>query len=136
MSLSHFSKMYDWNKEFESYSIYTKNSHSNAFKSIKSYIEADEPLMLSELVNHNVNASIYAVMLAMSMIPSLKCIEYLVSIGTPLNVSFNTNPFGKVTIYEYINKAYEMPTKTNIRCKQLVKDAIARGLVKLNNLKV
>lgn len=136
MSLSHFSKMYNWDKEFEGYSFYSKNSYTPAFKSVKSYIEADEPLMLSELLNNHTNASIYSIMQCMSMIPSIKCIEYLVSIGTPLNVSFNTNPFGNVTIMQYIDQVYALPTKTNIRAKQIVKGAIDRGLLKLNNLKV
>lgn len=126
------SPMYNWDKEFEKYSIYSKNSYSNAFKSIKSYIEADEPLMLSELLKNNDKARIYAMMQCMSLIPSIKCIEYLASIDTPLNVAFAENPFGNCNVIEYINLAYNTPTKTNIRCKQIVTDAINRGLSKIS----
>lgn len=123
---------YNWDKEFETYSIYSKNIYSNAFKSIKSYIEADSPELLSELLKDNNKAPIYAMMQCMSLIPSVKCIEYLVSIGTPLNVVFAENPFGEINVIEYINLVYATPTKTNIRCKKIVVDAINRGLSKVS----
>lgn len=128
------SPMYNWDKEFDTYSMYSKNSYSNAFKSIKSYIEADEPLMLSELLQNNKKACIYAMMQCMSFIPSIKCIEYLISIDTPLNVAFSENPYGNINIIEYINLAYATPTKNNIRCKQIVNDAINRGLSKVSQI--
>jgi hypothetical protein len=134
LSAMHPFPTYNWDKEFESYSIYSKNSYSNAFKSIKSYIEADSPELLSELLKNNAKAKIYSMMQCISLIPSVKCVEYLASVGTPLNIAFDTNPLGNIDVIEYINRVYSTPTKTNIRCKALVMDAINKGLSKINNL--
>ena len=73
--------------------LYEDNKPINHIGAIKSCIEADEASYLLKLLNNNTKAKIYSLICCFTFIPSVKCIEYLIADGTPLNETFENNPF-------------------------------------------
>jgi hypothetical protein len=114
---------YDWDKEFRNYSTF-----SACFQALKSCVEADEPLLLGEIIRSNKNASIYALILCFTTIPSVKCIEYLVSEGTSLDETFSQNPF-KQTPQEFLNFRFNTTRKEYMKARNAIYNAINRGKV-------
>lgn len=122
---------YNWDNEFATFAnennavknATTKNPLS--ILALKSCIEADEPQFLSEIIIGYKNAHIYALLVCFSMIiPPLRCIEYLISVGTPINESFENNPFD-CTPQELLVNQYPCVTRTF----QSIHDAINRGMM-------
>lgn len=127
---------YNWDKEFtkahtflEQHNILT---HSIAFSAIRSCIEADEPKLLAELLGDSKNAHIYALMMCFTAIPATKCIEYLVSNGTPLNESFCHNPF-KCTPQELLDTAFSTTKKEFSKARGQIYKAIQNGRILAKN---
>ena len=79
--------------------------HINA---IKSCIEADEAGYLIEILNNNYKAKIYSLIRCFTFIPSIRCIKYLIAEGTPLNETFENNPF-QCTPQEYLDRYFPAP---------------------------
>ena len=73
---------------------------------IKSCIEADEANLLLEIIQNNLKARIYCLICCFTYIPSIKCIERLIAEGTPLNISFEENPF-QSTPLEYLHTYFK-----------------------------
>lgn len=111
---------YDWDNEFKGLSQTTV-----AFNAMRSCIEADEPRMLRDVLNTSRDAHIYALLLCFSHLPSIKCIEYLISHGTPLNESFDNNPY-KCTPQEYLDMHFNGTSKIYIRARTQIYNAIEK----------
>ncbi len=131
---SEYSRMYKWDSEFKT----TKNAKYTVsglitppLKALKSCIEADEPLMLSELIGTNKNACIYALMTCFTLIPSVNCIEYLVSIGTPIDKGFEDNPYGDMSAIEYLDSKFGTSDKISLKIREKIIGAISNGKAKL-----
>lgn len=125
--------MYKWDAEFKNttskYSV--SGLITSPLKALKSCVEADEPLMLSELIGTNKNAYIYALMTCFTLIPSVKCIEYLVSIGTPLDKGFEDNPYGQMSALEYLDSKYGTSDKISLKIREKIIGAITKGKVNM-----
>lgn len=121
---------YDWDKEFKKvFTILREHnimSHSIAFSAVRSCIEADEPTLLAELLGNSRSAHIYALMVCFSAIPATKCIEYLISQGTPLNESFEYNPF-KCTPQELLDSTFTTTKKEFSKARTQIYKAINNG---------
>lgn len=132
---------YDWDREFERvYTILREHnimSHSIAFSAVRSCIEADMPTLLAELLGNNRDAHIYALMVSFTSIPATKCIEYLISQGTPLNESFAYNPF-KCTPQELLDSTFTTTKKEFSKTRTQIYKAIKNGsiLEKKNDHKI
>lgn len=119
---------YNWIDEFENYDTQDA-SHKMpvSFVALKSCVEADEPKLMADLLGDYKYAHIYALILCCSCIPSVKCIEYLISVGTPLNETFTNNPF-QSTVQEYLDNIYNITTnKMQRRARSEIYAAINRG---------
>lgn len=119
---------YNWNTEFVKYA---ENDATHimpvAFVALKSCAEADEPKLMAELLGDYKYAHIYALIICCRTIPSIKCIEYLVSVGTPMNETFENNPF-QCTVQEYLDNTYNNPTnKMHWKVRSDIYAAILRG---------
>jgi hypothetical protein len=131
---SEYNRMYKWDAEFKTTKAgsYAITGHiTPPLKALKSCIEADEPLMLSELIGKNKNAYIYALMTCFTLIPSVNCIEYLVSIGTPLDRAFEDNPYGNISVIEYLDSKYGTSDKISLKIREKIIGAINNGKAKL-----
>jgi hypothetical protein len=107
--------------------IYYKNKPIK-LSAIRSCIEADEPKQLLELINNNYNAKIYCLICCFTFLPAIKCIEYLISEGTPLNETFIDNPFNS-TPQEYLNNFLNhLSLSSRKKVEMLINEAIKRGL--------
>lgn len=85
--------------------LYDDNKPVKYISAIKSCIEADEAHYLLKILNNNIKAKIYSLICCFTFIPSVKCIEYLIAEGTPLNETFENNPF-QCTPQEYLDKYF------------------------------
>ena len=85
--------------------LYEDNKPIKYIGAIKSCIEADEASYLLKLLNNNSKAKIYSLMCCFTFIPSVKCIEYLIADGTPLDETFENNPF-QCTPQEYLDARF------------------------------
>lgn len=122
---------YNWNNEFLQLLSHQSLNKKDKFlptglSAIKSCIEADEPTLLSELIKRNTHAMIYSLILCFTIIPSTKCIEYLVSIGTPLHETFPNNPFN-VSPMEYLDTVFSTSVKGYLKCRNRIDMAIKKG---------
>jgi hypothetical protein len=127
---SEYNRMYKWDAEFKNTNMakYTITGLIAApLKALKSCIEADEPVMLSELIGANKSACIYALMTCFTFIPSVKCIEYLVSIGTSLDKGFDDNPYGKMSVLEYLDSKFGTSDRTSLKIREKIIGAINNG---------
>lgn len=106
--------------------LYDDNNPVQYIGAIKSCIEADEASYLLKLLNNNTKAKIYSLICCFTFIPSVKCIEYLIADGTPLNDTFENNPF-QCTPQEYLD-AHFPPSKPHY--SNLLRDAIYYAIEK------
>jgi hypothetical protein len=102
---------------------------------IKSCIEADEPEHLLIILNNNTKAKIYSLICCFAFIPSIKCIEALIVAGTPLDMTFENNPFNS-TAQEYLDKYFPISNmfdgpRYNCVARELIYDAIKRGKMRI-----
>jgi hypothetical protein len=94
---------------------------------IKSYIEADEAISLLEIIENNIKAKIYCLIACFTFIPSIKCIELLIAKGTPLNQTFENNPFN-CTAQEYLDTHFNgISSKIYIKARESIYKAIEKG---------
>lgn len=112
---------YNWDNEFKNYQRFPYS-----FTALKSCIEADEPVLLADILGDHKNAHIYALIQCFTTIPSVKCIEYLISEGTPLNETFINNPF-QCTPQEYLNLRFNTTYKDYMKARSAIYNAINRG---------
>lgn len=100
---------------------------------IKSYIEADEAVSLLEIIENNNKAKIYCLILCFTFIPSIKCIELLIAKGTPLNKTFENNPFN-CTPQEYLDAHFNNTSnKIYTKARNAIYQAIEKGKQMLEN---
>jgi len=118
---------YNWDDEFKIFNVNTL-----AFSALRSCIEADEPYSLSDVLNKNRNAYIYALILCFTSMPSVKCIEYLIANGTPLGETFEANPY-KCTPQQYLDLHFNDTTKMYIRARAQIYNAIEKGKLAAKN---
>ena len=107
---------------------------------IRSCIEADEAEYLLRILNNNTKAKIYSLICCFTFIPSIKCIEYLIAEGTPLNKTFERNPFG-CTPMDYLNKYFPASNifdgpRHNCLSRDAIYDAIERGRLHLSKNRI
>ena len=123
---------YNWDEEFSRNEEEICDPRRRiSFMAIKSCIEADEPRALGEVLGAHRNANIYAMLLCFSMRPSVRCIEYLVSNGTPLDETFPNNPF-HCSPQEYLDSKF--PTVAGRSLARIeIEKAIAKGKERLKN---
>jgi hypothetical protein len=104
-----------------------------SISAIKSYIEADEGIMLLEAINDNYKAKVFALICCFTFIPSAKCIEYLIADGTPLDKTFDNNPFG-CTPQEYLDKHFSFTTnKLHTKARNIIFTSIEKGKLRKKN---
>jgi hypothetical protein len=132
--------MYDWNTEFKQSKYLSSLTSLTALSgvknkihltpglmAIKSCIEADDPMALKDLLNEHKGAHIYALIQCFTIIPALKCIEYLITEGTPTDVTFDDNPFGK-TAQQYFDDNFNVSTNSHhLKVRTLITGAMSRG---------
>ena len=111
--------------------LHEDNKPIQYISAIRSCIEADEARYLLKILNNNIKAMIYSLISCFTFIPSLKCIEYLIAEGTPLNETFENNPF-KCTPQEYLDMRfpdYNVIGGQQYNCisRDAIYDAIERG---------
>ena len=117
--------------------LYEDNKPIKHIGAIKSCIEADEAPYLLKILNNNTKAKIYSVIRCFTFIPSVKCIEYLIADGTPLNETFENNPF-RCTPQEYLDEYFpasnilEGPRYTCLS-RDAIYEAIERGNLFIKN---
>jgi hypothetical protein len=121
-----------WDPEYL-YSILYDNKNIRSIYALKSYIEADEPIILLETINNNYKAKIFALMCCFTYIPSIRCIEHLIAEGTPLDKSFDNNPFN-CSPQEYLDKHFKYTTnKSHIKARTAIYNAIEKGNLRRKN---
>jgi hypothetical protein len=104
-----------------------------SISAIKSCIEADEPVLLLDIIRDSYEAKIFALISCFTLIPSAKCIENLIAVGTPLDKSFENNPF-HCTPQEYIDKHFNFTTnKLHTTARNTIYNAIQKGKLRLKN---
>lgn len=113
------------------YKAMINNKSIKSVSAIKSCIEADEPILLLDLLKDNYEAKIFALICCFTLIPSAKCIENLIASGTPLNTSFENNPFG-CTPQEYIDKHFGFTTnKLHSKARNIILNSIEKGKIRM-----
>lgn len=104
-----------------------------SLSALKSCIEADEPESLLEILDNNYKAKIFALICCFTFIPSAKCIEYLIANGTPLNKTFDNNPF-QCTPQEYLDKYFNLTSnKLHTKARNTILISIEKGKVRKKN---
>ena len=117
--------------------LYEDNKPIKHIGAIKSCIESDEASYLLKILNNNTKAKIYSLMCCFTFIPSVKCIEYLIADGTPLDMTFENNPF-QCTPQEYLDayfpdsNIFDGP-RYNCLSRNAIYDAIERGSLIMKN---
>lgn len=115
-----------WNTEILHKNIFNENP-IKSISALKSCIEADEPILLLELINDNYKAKIFSLICCFTFIPSAKCIEYLIAAGTPLDMTFDNNPFD-CTPQEYLNKHFNFTSnKRHTKARNTIYTSIEKG---------
>jgi hypothetical protein len=94
---------------------------------LKSCIEADDPKRLFEIIQDNKLAASFSLYCCITLIPALKCIEYLISNGASMNRTFNNSPYGNVTPQQYMDEVYSSTSPMSLKTRQNIVNAIARG---------
>lgn len=104
-----------------------------SISALKSCIEADEPQILLEIIDNNYKAKIFALISCFTFIPSIKCIETLIANGTPLDKTFENNPFN-CTPQEYLDKHFNLTTnKLHTKARNNIYIAIEKGRIRKTN---
>jgi hypothetical protein len=117
--------------------LYEDNKPIKHIGAIKSCIESDEASYLLKILNNNTKAKIYSLMCCFTFIPSVKCIEYLIADGTPLDMTFENNPF-QCTPQEYLDayfpdsNIFDGP-RYNCLSRNAIYNAIERGSLIMKN---
>lgn len=105
---------------------------SKSASAIKSCIEADEDVLLMDLVVDDYEAKIFALIMCFTIIPSVKCIEHLIAVNTPLDKTFVNNPFD-CTAQEYLDTHFNFTSnKTHTKARNAIYRAIEKGQKRLN----
>ena len=117
--------------------LYEDNKPIQHIGAIKSCIEADEASYLLKIINNNTKAKIYSLICCFTFIPSVKCIEYLIADGTPLNETFENNPF-QCTPQEYLDMYFPSSNimdgpRYNCLSRDAIYYAIEKGKLVLKN---
>jgi hypothetical protein len=111
-------------------------SDENPIKSLpalKSYIETDEPESLLEVINNNYKAKIFTLICCFTFIPSAKCIEALIANGTPLDKTFDNNPF-QCTPQQYLDKYFSFTSnKLHTKARNTIYLSIEKGKIRRKN---
>ncbi len=81
------------------------NDKTLKVSAIKSYIESDEAILLLDTIKNNYNAKIYCLISCFTFHPSIKCIELLITEGTPLDKTFEQNSFN-CTPQQFLDKYF------------------------------
>jgi hypothetical protein len=122
-----------WNMEQLQKILYDDYKPITSISAIKSYIEADEGTILVEAINNNYKAKIFALICSFTFIPSIKCIEQLIADGTPLDKTFDNNPFG-CTPQEYLDKHFGFTAnKRHTSVRTSIYNAIEKGKLRRKN---
>lgn len=104
-----------------------------SISAIKSCIEADEATILLEILNGNYKAKIFSLICCFTFIPSSKCIEYLIADGTPLDKTFDNNPFA-CTPQEYLDKHFGFTVnKLHTKARTTIFNSIEKGKIRRKN---
>jgi hypothetical protein len=117
--------------------LYEDNKPVKHIGAIRSCIEADEASYLLKILNNNTKAKIYSLICCFTFIPSVKCIEYLIAEGTPLNETFENNTF-QCTPQQYLDMYFPASTimdgpRYNCLSHIAIYDAIERGKLVVKN---
>jgi hypothetical protein len=116
--------------------LYDYNTPVKYISAIKSCIEADEADYLINILNNNRKAKIYSLIRCFTFIPSVKCIECLITEGTSLNETFENNPFN-CTPQEYLDNFFPASNmdgpQYNCLSRNAIYDAIKRGKLVMKN---
>lgn len=110
--------------------VLSENNYLN-INAMKSYIEADEAQLLLDIIGQNYKARIYCLISCFTILPAVKCIELLIAKGTPLNQTFEHNPF-HCTPEEYIKTIFNSSIKSKSKSLNDINQAIKKGLHILN----
>jgi hypothetical protein len=122
-----------WNME-QLQKVLSDENPIRPISAIKSYIEADEGIILLEAINNNQKAKIFALICCFTFIPSVKCIEHLIANGTSLDETFDNNPFG-CSPQEYLDKHFGFTiNKAHTKARTLIYNAIERGKIRRKNI--
>jgi len=115
---------YNWDKEFKRNFNQDSNCYITpiALSAVKSCIEADEPYALADVLGVSRKAHIYALLLCFTQIPSVRCIEHIISQGVSLTETFEHNPF-RCSPQEYLEEKFSNPGPV----RALIYKAIERG---------
>jgi hypothetical protein len=87
------------------------NDKTLKVSAIKSYIESDEAILLLDTIKNNYNAKIYCLISCFTFHPSIKCIELLITEGTPLDKTFEQNSFN-CTPQQFLDKYFNNTSNT------------------------
>jgi hypothetical protein len=122
-----------WNMEQLQKILYDNVKPIKSISAIKSYIEADEGIILTEAINDNYKAKIFALICCFTYIPSVRCIEQLIADGTPLDRTFDNNPFG-CTPQEYLDTHFGFTAnKLHTKARTSIYNAIEKGKIRRKN---
>lgn len=83
---------YPWDTIFQLYAE-ENLEHYVSISQLKRAIQEDDPEALSLLLGDHPHAAIYALIHCFIKHPSVRCIQYLISKGTPMHQTFINNPF-------------------------------------------
>ncbi len=112
----------------QSYNIgFNKSSIPESIVALKSCIEADDPRRLFEVIQDNKLAASFSLYCCITLIPALKCIEYLISNGASMNRTFNNCPYGGVTPQQYMDEVFSSSSPMSLKTRQNIVNAITRG---------
>jgi hypothetical protein len=112
---------------------FLKIKPNRSISAIKSCIEADEPILLLDMIRDNYEAKIFALTCCFTFIPSVKCIEHLIAAGTPLDKTFDNNPFN-CTPQEYLDKHFSFRNNsTHSKARTSIYNSIENGKLHLKN---
>lgn len=104
-----------------------------SLSALKSCIEADEPDSLLEVIDNNSKAKIFSLICCFTFIPSVKCIESLIANGTPLDKTFDNNPFN-CTPQEYLDKYFNFTSnKLHTKARNNIYLSIEKGKIRRKN---
>jgi hypothetical protein len=123
---------YVWDIEYLR-KVLSDDTPIRSISAIKSCIEADEPILLLDAINHSYKAKIFALISCFTNIPSIKCIEQLIADGTPLDMTFDNNPF-QCTPKEYLDKHFGFTSnKLHTKARNLIYSSIEKGKIRRKN---
>ena len=87
-------------------------------------------MYLLQLINNNYNAKIYCLILCFTFLPAIKCIQCLIYEKTPLDKTFEGNPFN-CTPREYLNNFLnQLSYNSRNKIENKINQAIELGLMR------